>query len=147
MEQNISDWNCFIRKSSGGQRPRLAVENEKSKGEIYNVGESGRLDIESWVRELGSVAGWKGKVFTTDGPCPAPSLPFQLNLEQHLDMDTTRIRRDLGYQETLSRRAALERTVVWDRAHWPIEINPAQFDYVAEDAILSNRYRAPGRSA
>lgn len=29
---------------------RLAVENESAKGEIYNVGESGGLDTESWVR-------------------------------------------------------------------------------------------------
>ena len=68
------------------------MENESAKGEIYNVGDSGGLDTASWVRELGVAAGWKGEVVTTDGPCPAPSLPLQLNLEQHLDMDTTKIR-------------------------------------------------------
>ncbi|MBZ5678392.1 MAG: NAD-dependent epimerase/dehydratase family protein [Acidobacteriia bacterium] len=120
---------------------RLAVENESAKGEIYNVGESGGLDTESWVRELGVAAGWKGEVVTTDGPCPAPSVPLQLNLEQHLDMDTTKIRRDLGYRETMSRRAALEMTVAWDREHWPTEIDPAQFDYATEDAVLSGKSR------
>ncbi len=115
---------------------RLVVENESAKGKIYNVGEPGGLDMEGWVRELGVAAGWKGEVVTTDGPCPPPSFPPQLNLEQHLDMDTAKIRRDLGYRETMSRRAALERTVAWEREHWPAEIDPSQFDYAAEDAIL-----------
>ena len=120
---------------------RLVVETERAKGEIYNVGESGGLDTESWVRELGVAAGWKGEVVTTDGPCPAPSVTLQLNLEQHLDMDTTKIRRDLGYRETMSRHAALEMTVAWDREHWPTEIDPAQFDYATEDAVLSGKSR------
>jgi len=116
---------------------RLAVENEAAKSEIYNVGESGGRDIESWVRELGVAAGWKGDIVTIDRPCPAPSLPLQLNLEQHLNMDTNKIRCGLGYRETMSSREALETTVAWDREHWPTVIDPAQFDYAAEDAILS----------
>jgi nucleoside-diphosphate-sugar epimerase len=73
------------------------------------------------------------------GHAPAPSFPLRLSLEQHLDMDTTKIRRDLGYRETMSSRAALEGTVAWDREHWPSEIDSAQFDYPAEDAILGGR--------
>jgi nucleoside-diphosphate-sugar epimerase len=116
---------------------RLAVENESAIGELYNVGEAGGLDIESWVRALGAASAWKGEeVVTTDGPCPAPSFPLQLNLEQQLDMDTTKICRDLGCRETMSRRAALESTVTWEREHWPTEIDPAQLDYPAEDVIL-----------
>ena len=41
---------------------RLAVEKESATGEIYNVGESGGLDVESWIRELGVAAGWKRRV-------------------------------------------------------------------------------------
>lgn len=118
---------------------RLAVENEAAKGEIYNVGEPDGRDIESWVRELGVAAGWKGEIVTIDRPCPPPSFPLQLNLEQHLDMDTTKIRSALGYRETMSSRVALETTVAWDREHWPAAIDPAQFDYAAEDALLSGR--------
>jgi hypothetical protein len=51
-------------------------------------------------------------------------------------MDTTKIRNELGYRETLSRREALTITVAWEREHWPAEIDQAQFDYPAEDAIL-----------
>lgn len=118
---------------------RVAVENDRSAGEIYNVAEPGRLDMKRWVEELAAVAGWSGEVMIRDGPCPPPSLPRQLNLEQHLDMDTTKIRRDLGYRETLSRHEALDKTITWDRDHWPKEVDPVQFDYAAEDAILNHR--------
>jgi len=51
-------------------------------------------------------------------------------------MDTAKIRRFLGNTVSMSRQAALERTVVWERENWPSEIDPAQFDYAAEDAVL-----------
>lgn len=116
---------------------RLCVESERSAGEIYNVGESGALDMEGWVRELAATLGWTGQLVIADETCPPPNLPRELNLDQHLDMDTTKIRRDLGYRETVSRREALAKTVARDREHPPKEIDHNQFDYAAEDAILS----------
>ena len=115
----------------------LAVENERAAGEVYNVGEADGLDLQGWVRELAVVAGWRGRIVVVDEQCPAPNLPRTLNLDQHLDMDTAKIRRDLGYQETMSRREALERNVAWDREHPPKQSDSAQFDYAAEDVILS----------
>lgn len=53
-------------------------------------------------------------------------------------MDTAKIRSTLGYRETTSRSVALERTLAWDREHWPADIDPAQFDYAAEDAARLN---------
>jgi nucleoside-diphosphate-sugar epimerase len=116
---------------------RLVVDDERAAGEIYNVGESDGLDMQGWVWELAAVVGWTGEVLVVDEPCPPPNIPRQLNLDQHLDMDTTKIRRDLGYRETISRCEALEKTVIWDREHPPTDIDPGQFDYIAEDAILS----------
>ncbi len=52
-------------------------------------------------------------------------------------MDTAEIRHDLGYQETVSRREALERNVVWHREHPPKQGDAVQFDYATEDVILS----------
>jgi nucleoside-diphosphate-sugar epimerase len=115
---------------------RLVVDNERTAGEIYNVGESDGLDMQGWVRELAAVVGWAGEVIVMDESCPPPNIPRQLNLDQHLDMDTTKIRRDVGYRETMSRREALEKTVAWDREHPPTDVDPGQFDYLAEDAIL-----------
>jgi len=115
---------------------RASIENDHAKGQIFNVGDSGGLDIAGWVRELAAATGWTGEIVTTQQQSPPPSLPAQLNLEQHLDMDTARIRSVLGYHESMSRQAALERTVAWERGNWPAEIDPAQFDYAAEDTVL-----------
>ena len=93
--------------------------------------------MEGWVRELAAVVGWKGQLVLVDQACPPPNLPRQLNLDQHLDMDTTKIRMELGYRETVSRWEALSRTLAWDRTHPPTHLDQSQFDYGAEDAILS----------
>ena len=58
--------------------------------------------------------------------CTATKARFSYHgLEQQLEMDTTKFRRELGYHETLSRRDALARTAVWKQEHWPQEVDPA----------------------
>ena len=93
--------------------------------------------MQGWVQELAAVAGWRGRIVVLDEPCPAPNLPRSMNLDQNLDMDTTKIRRDLGFREVVPRRRALESTIQWDRDHPPGQIESAQFDYAAEDLILA----------
>jgi nucleoside-diphosphate-sugar epimerase len=116
---------------------RLAVESDRAAGQIYNVCEPGRPDMLSWVRGVAAAANWHGRIVVVDEPCPPPNLPRHLNLEQHLDMDSAKIRSELGYREIVTRQEALARTVAWDRRQPPEETDPAQFDYAAEDAILS----------
>ena len=116
---------------------RLCVENESAAGQIFNVGESDRMDVEARVRELAGVVGWTGRLVLADEPCPAPSLPRAWNLDQDLDLDTTRIREELGYRETIPRSEALRQTITWDRAHPPTHLDESQFDYRSEDAILT----------
>ena len=47
-----------------------------------------------------------------------------------------RIRDELGYSEPVAPEEALRRTIEWERTH-PPPIDPAKFDYAAEDAALS----------
>ena len=115
---------------------RLAVENPRAAGEVYNVAEADGLDFEGWVQELARAAGWRGRIVVVDEACPAPNLPRTMNPDQNLEMASVKIRRELGYRETISRRTALERNVAWDREHPPKQVDPGQFDYAAEDAIL-----------
>jgi len=60
-----------------------------------------------------------------------------LNLDQNLNVDASKIRRELNYRETTSRQDALARCIAWERCHQPSEKEPALFDYGAEDAILN----------
>jgi hypothetical protein len=66
------------------------------------------------------------------------------NLDQHWAVDSTRIRRELGYREPIAAREAIARTIAWERAN-PPAIDRRQFDYAAEDAALSEQPPPRGR--
>jgi hypothetical protein len=44
----------------------------------------------------------------------------------------------LGFEERVSREQALSKTVAWELANPPDEIDAKQFDYAAEDAVIEN---------
>jgi nucleoside-diphosphate-sugar epimerase len=143
LDQRTAQWRAsWGYVADVAEAVRLAVEDDRAAGQIYNVCEPDALDMQSWIRELAVAAGWSGRLVVVNEPCPPPSLPRNLNLDQHLNMNTEKIRRELGFRETLSRGEALEKTVAWDREHPPIDVDPAQFDYAAEDAILKQKFKS-----
>ena len=115
----------------------LAVENKAAADKIYNVCEPGRPTIVDWLRLVAEITGWKGRLITGDGPFPAPDSSAQFNLAQDLDMDSTKIRTELGYTEIVDRKEALRRTIEWEANHPPEYFDRNQFDYLAEDAALT----------
>jgi nucleoside-diphosphate-sugar epimerase len=115
----------------------LAVTDPRAAGRIYNLGEIPTLSIKEWIREIGQVADWNGRVVTVPDYQLPEELKSRAGLEQHLDVDSTRIRYELGYMPPVARDEALRRTIAWERANPPSQINPAEFDYATEDAILS----------
>jgi nucleoside-diphosphate-sugar epimerase len=115
----------------------LAVTDERAAGRSYNVGEQYPPSWAGWVRGIGDAAGWDGEVVAVPDDRLPGHLDWGLDTRQHWVADTSRIRRELGYKETLPREEALRRTVEWERAHPPDEADPASFDYAAEDAALA----------
>jgi nucleoside-diphosphate-sugar epimerase len=115
----------------------LAVADERTAGRIYNVAEPEALPESEWVRTIAAAAGWPGQIVAV----PRDHLPVAMrsdyHWEQHWVVDTSRIRQELGYSEPITRDEALRRSVEWERAHPPAEIDPAHFDYAAEDAVLA----------
>ena len=115
----------------------LAITDERAAGRVYNVGEEDPPSWAGWVRGIGRAAGWDGEVVAVPDDRLPGHLDWGLDTRQHWVADTSRIRRELGYTETLPRDEALRRTVEWERAHPPEEVDPASFDYAAEDAALA----------
>src|SRR5262249_6513977 len=119
----------------------LAATDERAAGRTYNVGEREARTEAEWVRRIGRAAGWAGEVVSL----PEEQLPGHLKtpFDWRYDCvgDTGRIRRELGYEEPVSLEEALQRTVTWERAHPPTDLDPKQFDYAAEDAALSTSHR------
>ena len=117
----------------------LAVTDERAADRIYNIGDATTPTTADWVRTVGRAAGWAGDVVAV----PRERFPAQRrddhNFDQDLVTDSTRIRLELGYHEPVPLATALERTIAWERAHPPPRIDPAKFDYAAEDAFLADQ--------
>ena len=117
----------------------LAATEERAAGRTYNVGERQACTEAQWVRRIGRAADWTGEVLGL----PEEELPGHLKTSydwrQDCVGDTGRIRRELGYEEPVSLEEALRRTVAWERAQPPREVDPKQFDYAAAAVALGVR--------
>jgi nucleoside-diphosphate-sugar epimerase len=112
----------------------LAVGDERAAGRTYNIAEPVAHTEAQWVRRIGEVAGWRGEVVTV----PGGRNPMSYRIDQDLDMDSRRIREELGFAELVAPLEALGRTITWERAH---PVGPTSgvglLDYQAEDALLA----------
>jgi len=112
----------------------LAATDSRAAGRIYNVVEPEALSTVEWVKRVSGVAGWQGDIVVA----PEGRMPALLASEHHLVVDGSRIRNELGYQEIIPQEEAMKRTIEWERANPPEEVDPEQFDYVSEDAVLAD---------
>jgi len=113
----------------------LAVTSEKAAGRIYNVGEPQALPEKEWIEKLAGLTGWKGKIIGL----PKDRLPAHLRGDEywqyHLDVDTSRIRDELGFTEKVALEKALRQTIEWER-DIPPEKGIDESEYVAEDEAI-----------
>jgi nucleoside-diphosphate-sugar epimerase len=116
----------------------LAVHDQRASGRIYNVAETEGVSQREWVGQIAAAVGWNGEVIAV----PKGLLPMPYDVRQHSVADDSRIREELGYSEPVPHEEALRRTIAWERANPPDKIDPADFDYATEDAILMSLGRA-----
>ena len=115
----------------------LAVVREDAAGRTYNVADAIAHTEADWVRAVGAVFGWHGEVVGV----PTERLPTAMradkfDLRQHFVIDSSRIRTELGYTESLPPEEALRRTIDWELANPPASPDDT-FDYEAEEAVLT----------
>jgi nucleoside-diphosphate-sugar epimerase len=119
----------------------LAATDERASGRIYNVCEPDALSQAQWVQAIADAAGWDGEIISA----PFDDLPEHIkssnNYTQDLAVDSTRIRTELGYAESLSRSEALTLAVAWERDNPHQNIDASRFDYDAEDRVLARLTR------
>ncbi len=117
-----------------GEAIARCVTDERAAGQIYHVADEANVTEAEWVRRIGRAAGWSGEIIALPNDRLPKALRHEYDARQDWSLDSTRIRRDLGYCEVVSARVAMERTIAWERANPPATINPADYDYAAEDA-------------
>jgi nucleoside-diphosphate-sugar epimerase len=108
----------------------LGCRHERARG-IYNVAEPDALSMAAWAASAGVTA-----VPVDRDRCPAHLEGTDCDA-QHVEMDSTKIRRELGYAERGPRTDAIAATIAWERAN-PPAIDPAQYDYAEEDRLLAD---------
>jgi nucleoside-diphosphate-sugar epimerase len=136
LDERLAAWRCprgYVENIAAAIA--LAVTEERAAGRTYNVAEPDPFTEAEWVRQIGQVAGWNGDVIAI----PPGRLPIPFHTAQPLILDSSRIRREVGYTEPVSLAEALRKTVAWERAHPPEQ----PMDYAAEDTLLAE-LKIPG---
>ncbi len=113
----------------------LAVDRETAAGKIYNVGEASTPTVAERVAAVAASCGWEGRVVTLPAAVLPANLVLPLHFEQPIVYDTSRLRAELGYAEPVGVEEGVRRAVAWERSN-PPAVDPAQFDYEAEDRAL-----------
>jgi nucleoside-diphosphate-sugar epimerase len=137
-------------KTAGWRGPRGYVENvayaialaatdSHSAGRIYNIAEPEALPEMEWTAKICAAAGWQGSVIALHPDRTPVHLMPAGNYDQHWAVSSARIREELGYVEPVDLETAFGRTVDWELANPPEEIDPKQFDYAAEDQALADK--------
>jgi nucleoside-diphosphate-sugar epimerase len=138
LDQYGAQWRwsrVFVENAAGAIA--LSVMDARASGRVYNVAEPVALTEAEWVNAIGAAYGWSGEIVTlATERVPEHLRDEELNFAQDLVVDTTRIREELGYRETVQPREALARTVEWELANLPDEMPAHRLDYEAEDAAL-----------
>lgn len=115
----------------------IAAFSERAAGRIYNVAEFPAFSELEWARKIAATTGWDGEFMILPKDHAPAHLTLPGNSAQHWETDSTRIRQELGYREPVAMEDAIRRTVAWERANPPGEVNLHPFDYAAEDAAAA----------
>jgi nucleoside-diphosphate-sugar epimerase len=115
----------------------LAVTDSRASGRIYNVGEPFALSSAERIGQIAQAANWHGRIVTLPCERVPEKLRGDINADQDIVVDTSRIRQELGYSEHIDLAEAFQRTIAWERDHFPEKIDPEMFDYAAEDKALT----------
>lgn len=115
----------------------LAVTEERATGRIYNVGEPFALSTAERVEQIAGAANWHGEVIILPGERFPANRREEGNMAQHVVADSRRIRQELEYSERVDLAESFRRTIAWESLNPPEKVDPAMFDYAAEDKILA----------
>lgn len=110
----------------------MSVINELARGQTYNIADKSAMTEKQWLEEIGSAAGWDGHVVVMEDSL----LPDEMRgAQQPLIIDSSKIRRDLGFVEELELEEGIKRTVAWELDNLP-ELSIGQLNYDVEDRLI-----------
>lgn len=94
----------------------LGALHPAAAGRTYNAAQAQVRTVHEWAQTILDVMGIEAEI--TAVPPEAKGIMVEraeaANMDYPLTLDSNRIRTELGYAETISERAALERTIAWE---------------------------------
>ncbi len=106
------------------------------RSEVFHLAETPALSELDWARRIGASCGWNGELHAIPAELWPDSHRCQGNMRQHWELDSTAIRRDLGYAELFSPEDALARTIEWELANPPVTPKADSLPYPDEDELV-----------
>jgi len=119
----------------------LAVTDSRTARQIYNIGDTEALTELEWIERIGRTVGWKGTLTVVSRTQLPAHLAVPYNWRHHLVADTSRIRNELSYEDSVSIDEAVRRTIAWEVAHPSTQVDLARFNYPAEDEAYAKMKR------
>lgn len=115
----------------------LAALNPGESHRIYNVGEYSTPTMMERIEHLGTVFDWDGRVKVVSKLDLPGYLRTPGNFDQDMLIDSSLIRKELGFKEPTDYYDGLAEAVAWYRENPPPELVGKSFSYAAEDAVRS----------
>ena len=139
LDEALLGWrraHCYVEDVA--QAIALTVTKQSAAGRTYNIAYERAFTEVEWVREIARVRGWPGEVvLAKSDSLPEPLREDAFDLRQDYVVDSSRIRRELGYREIVSEDEALQRTIEWELDNLPEPGSLPEPDYDAEDETLA----------
>jgi nucleoside-diphosphate-sugar epimerase len=135
LEKEIAEWKaCRGYVENVAHAIALTALNDDARGQIYNVSDSDALSEKAWIEKIASIVGWKGEINILEKDQLPPHIGSIVNSAQNMDLNTDKIRQQLGYTDRMGLEMALGKTIEWERQNLP----DTDYDkeYKAEDEVL-----------
>lgn len=136
LPRGWAEWRCsrvFVHNAAAGIC--LAATSPRAAGRVFNLAEDNPGTEAQWVQRIGKAFPWRGRVIVAPPELMPVSMRRAGRSEQSLCLNTSRIRRELGYRERYGADEAMHATLDWERMHAPARPREGA-DYSAEDRAL-----------
>jgi nucleoside-diphosphate-sugar epimerase len=120
LEEKMADWRgSYGYVENVAYAIALAATEARAAHRIYNVAEPSAISQADFIRAIGHAADWTGQVVVVPRSALPQSWMLPFNVSQHWVTDSTRIRQELAYTESIAREHAFKQTVEWQRLNPP----------------------------
>jgi len=151
----VPDGGLTVRTRISGRNAAHAVlcavdRPQSAAGRVYNIGDDLQFTVRQWAETLALICGMPDvQVVSLPWELARPAWGLFPRGDAHALVDTTRIRRELGYRDAVTPQEALAESVAWYTQN-PVSDDDAAkygfyFDYEAEDEVIREYSQAIAR--